>query len=175
MDFAGPEPKLTHIANMRVNVEPSISAGQTPAGIKQWFEISSGFITSPSPTASPQLSLKIQSGGGDYAGVHPEAGFLTLDVSMVALSDDNEFFKFSNTGYVKFDETTTGIIAGDKEAKSTQFGGSEVVETVKVNTSSVTWGWLNFATLVGQGRLVVEDGVLTAIEMRLFEVEMKVV
>jgi hypothetical protein len=29
--------------------------------------------------------------------------------------------------------------------------------------------------LVGQGRLVVEDGVLVAIEMRLFQVEMKVV
>lgn len=83
-------------------------------------------------------------------------------------------FKFSNTGLVKFDETTIGVIQAQEDAKSTEFGKTEVVQSVRVNTNGVEWGWLNFATLVGQSRLVVEEGVLLAFEVRLFRVEVKV-
>jgi hypothetical protein len=149
MDFHGPPPKLIHIADMRINVPPPMNCGATLQGIKQWFEITSGSI----------LSLPSRS-------QHKHDGHLDLGTK--------ELFKFSNTGLVKFDETTIGVIQAQEDAKSTEFGKTEVVQSVRVNTNGVEWGWLNFATLVGQSRLVVEEGVLLAFEVRLFRVEVKV-
>jgi hypothetical protein len=43
---------------------------------------------------------------------------------------------------------------GASYAEGTESGEEGVFETIRCSTSSEEHGWLNFATVVGQGRLV---------------------
>lgn len=171
MPLAGPTPSLEHIADMRVDIARPLSGGVTPLGIRNWFGFTGGVLTSLSD--SPALKATVLPGGGDYSIFHREAGVIRLDINMVAVDKNNDLYKFHNTGFIKLDEHTTPLVLGTPGSQSTDFGESEVVESITIETASKEWGWLNFATLIGQVKMVAKDGVLAAFEVRVFKITMK--
>ncbi|RDW82860.1 hypothetical protein BP6252_03972 [Coleophoma cylindrospora] len=171
MPFTGPTPRLEHIADMRVDIARPLSGGVTPMGMRNWFGFTGGSLTSTSGQAP--LVAKVLPGGGDYSIFHQEAGVIRLDINMVAVDSNNDLFKFRNTGFIKLDDYTTPLVLGTPGSKSTEFGESEVVESITIETASKEWGWLNFATLIGQVKMVAEDGMFAAFEIRVFKITMK--
>lgn len=171
MPFTGPIPSMEHIADMRVDIARPISGGVTPLGIRNWFGFTGGTLTSVS--SSSKLHATVLPGGGDYSLFHQDAGVIRLDINMLAMDSNQDLFKFHNTGFIKLDQYTTPLVLGTPGAKSTEFGDSEVVESITIETQSKEWGWLNFETLIGQVKMVAEEGILTAFEIRVFKIAMK--
>lgn len=132
-----------------------------------WISITGGTIISP-PSASPQLNLRVlPDSGGDYPTLHSNYNMLTLDINVLAVDTvTNELFRFRNTGAIAVDEEVGLLFEG--KGKTTEFGEKDVRETITCNTSSEKFGWMNFATMVAQGRLLERDGGLGGIEFRVF-------
>lgn len=141
---APPPPRFEHIADLHLDLAAAIPGGKTPFGVTNWFEITGGTLKSASTVTGPKLSATVLSGGGDYSTLHAEAGAITLDVSAVAKSDDEEkaFFKFHNTGVIKLTEKNGKIFSGEvgKDVTSTEFGEEVCLERIVCNTGSETWG-----------------------------------
>lgn len=144
----------------------------------------------------PPLHLAVLPGGGDYATVHGDAGVVSLDVHFLArqppqqnegggdsgatagegsgaAGTGGDVFRFRNTGFIHLDNpAVAAVMAGDPAARSTEYGEARVLETITCQTSAGgAFGWMNWATMVAQGRLVVEGGKFVGIEFRVFEVE----
>ncbi len=66
------------------------------------------------------------------------------------------------------DDEIAKIFLGAPGAATTEFGAADVTEVIRCTTSSETWGWMNFVPMVGQGRVLVEGGILAGIEFRVF-------
>lgn len=161
-----PLPRLEHVANLHIDLASVIPGGQTPHGQTNWFEITGGTLD----TVDSRLHAKILPGSGDYTTLHPEAGVVALDVHMIAQDTaTNDIFRFQNKGFVQLDADIGKIFQGDQTMEPTQFGEKDVFESITCNTASKEYAWLNFATLVGQGRLVVKAGSFAGIEFRVFK------
>lgn len=182
MATAIPPPSLKHILSIHIKVAVAIPGGLTPLGDRTFFPLLGGSIVSVPPL--PPLTLTILPGGFDYATTHASGGYIRLDIHVAAIdpgtaTPDNPtpspvLFKFTNPGFLKLDEKTLPIVLGDKSARSTEFGETDMLESITVNTSSEEWGWLNYRLLIGQCRLLVgESGGLEVIEVRVFEVSSK--
>ncbi|RDW70392.1 hypothetical protein BP5796_08789 [Coleophoma crateriformis] len=162
-----PLPTLEHIANIHLDLADAIPSGETPKGTTMWIEITGGTIKSPE-SASPALNLRVLPGGGDYPTLHAADGMLSLDIHMVALdTTTNDVFRFQNTGFITLDEETDALLLKG-QGKSTEFGSNDVRETITCNTGSKQFGWMNYATMVAQGRLLERNGGLGGIEFRVF-------
>ncbi|KAF2091005.1 hypothetical protein K490DRAFT_62336 [Saccharata proteae CBS 121410] len=170
MAFSGPSPRLEHVANIHLDLAPAVSGGETPRGKTNWFEILGGTISSV-PGASKAMELQVLPGGGDYTTLFAEHGVLSLDIHMVAKDALNgDLFRFQNSGFIHVNNENVGnILLGSKEAKTTEFGEADVFERITCNTSSTEHGWMNFAVMVAQGRLLVSDGKFVGIEFRVFK------
>ncbi|KAH7014038.1 hypothetical protein B0J12DRAFT_689559 [Macrophomina phaseolina] len=173
--MAQPNPPLNHVCNLCLDVAPPLSGGITPRGPAYWFEIVGGSTVSadiaPSaPASGPEL--EVLRGGGDYAILNRDSGFLSLDVRVVAREKlHGDLFMFRNRGAIRFDnDKVTRILNSEQTATSTEYGEASMYESVVCNTASKEYAWMNFAVLVAEGRLVVEDGRLASVELRLFKV-----
>lgn len=172
-------PTLHHVADIHLDLAPGLPCGITPQGTTTWFEITSGTVTSPagSPAESSakQLNLTALPGGGDYATVYRDAGVVSLDVHFLARQPEDAggaVFRFRNTGFIRLDNpAVAAIMTGDPAAQSTEYGQASVLEAITCQTASREFEWMNWATMVAQGRLVVEKGKFVAIEFRVFEVK----
>jgi hypothetical protein len=166
-----PLPRLSHVVDIRADLAPPVTGGITPhGGPVNFFEVTGGRITSAA--GSPHVGLldaAILTGGGDYSTVNLAAGVITLDIHMVARDTAGTLYRFQNSGFIHITDNIGKILLGAPDAVGTEFGQEGVFETIRCTTSSQEHGWLNFATVVAQGRLVVEDAKLTAIELRGFE------
>lgn len=95
---------------------------------------------------------------------------LSLDVNLVAVDDaTNDVFRFQNTGFITLDDDVKKLLLEGK-GTGTEFGEKDIRETITCNTGSEVWGWMNFATMVAQGRFLERDGGLAGIEFRVFRV-----
>ena len=166
-----PLPRLSHIVDIHVDLAPPVPGGVTQhGGPVNFFEITGGVITSS--TNSPHgsgLNATILPGGGDYTTLHPAAGVVTLDINIVARDSAGTLYRFQNSGFIHLTEAVKKVLMGAPDAQGTEFGEEGVFETIRCSTSSEEHGWLNFATVVAQGRLVVDDAKLTGIQFRAFE------
>ncbi|CAG8958019.1 hypothetical protein HYFRA_00000362 [Hymenoscyphus fraxineus] len=169
MDAQTSFPKLEHIADIHLDLSPALPSGTTPKGTTLWIPITGGTIKSPSPsTTSPKLNLTVLPGGGDYPTLHATDGVLSLDVNLVAIDEETkDLFRFQNSGYITLDEEVSALLLEGK-GRSTEFGEKDVRETITCNTGSKDFGWMNFGTMVAQGRLLERDGGLGGIEFRVF-------
>ncbi|KAJ7034490.1 hypothetical protein C8F04DRAFT_1102021 [Mycena alexandri] len=166
-----PPPRLSHIVDIHIDLAPPVAGGVTPhGGPVNFFEIIGGRITSAA--GSPHvgtLDATILPGGGDYTTVHPTAGVVTLDINMVARDTAGTLYRFQNSGFIHMTEKVGKVLMGAPDAVGTEFGEEGIFETIRCTTSSEEHGWLNFATVVAQGRLVVENAKLKGIQFRGFE------
>lgn len=169
-------PTLKHIADIHLDLALGLPCGTTPQGTTTWFEITGGKITSPAESPT-KLNLTALSGGGDYATVYTDAGVVSLDVHFLARQHEggdggDDIFRFRNTGFIHLNNpAVAAIMTGDPAARSTEYGQASVVETITCQTASREFGWMNWATMIAQGRLVVKDGKFVAIEFQVFEVK----
>ncbi|KAL3418126.1 hypothetical protein PVAG01_09841 [Phlyctema vagabunda] len=185
---SAPAPTLEHVANIHLDLAAGIAGGNTPKGTTIWIPITGGTITSPdnheddnTNTTTPRLDLRVLPGGGDYPTLHAHDGILSLDISFVATSAPaptgssnanvnagaGDLFRFQNTGFITLDDEVADLLLRGC-GSDTVFGAQDVRESITCNTSSEPFRWLNFATLVAQGRLLARDGQLGAIEFRVF-------
>jgi hypothetical protein len=165
-------PHLHHVATFHIDLAPAVPGGDTPRGQVDWFGATGGDITSASPSTHPQLHLKVLPGGGDYTTSFTEYGAISLDINILAqrnVGDTQELFRFQARGFVHVNDKIAKIFAGDPSATSTEFGEAYIFQTFSCNTSSKDFGWMNFAVLVGQGRIVVDQGKVVAAEFRAYE------
>ncbi|KAJ7729969.1 hypothetical protein B0H16DRAFT_1469837 [Mycena metata] len=166
-----PLPRLAHVVDLHVDLASPVPGGVTHyGGPVNFFEITGGRITSAagSPHAGT-LDATILTGGGDYITMYPTAGVATLDINMVARDTAGTLYRFQNTGFIHLSEEIGKVLVGAPDAVGTEFGEQKIFETIRCTTSGEEHGWLNFATVVAQGRLVVENTTLKAIEFRGFE------
>ncbi|KAJ7734074.1 hypothetical protein B0H16DRAFT_1578211 [Mycena metata] len=166
-----PLPRLSHVVDIHVDLAPGVAGGVTPhGGPVNFFEVTGGRITSAagSPHAGA-LDAAFQPGGGDYTTLHMAAGVLTLDINVMARDTAGTLYRFQNSGFIHMSEKLGKVLMGAPDAVGTEFGEEGIFETIRCTTSSEEHGWLNWATIVAQGRLVVENGKFTAIEFRGFE------
>ncbi|KAJ6537662.1 hypothetical protein B0H19DRAFT_1270084 [Mycena capillaripes] len=166
-----PPPRLSHIVDIHIDLAPPAPGGVTPlGGPVNFFEITGGRITSAagSPHAG-SLDVTVLPGGGDYTTLHLASGVVTLDINMVARDTAGTLYRFQNTGVIQMTENVGKVLMGAPDAVGTEFGEEGIFETIRCTTSSQEHGWLNFATVVAQGRLVVANGKLIGIEFRGFE------
>ncbi|KAJ6567593.1 hypothetical protein DFH09DRAFT_1034058 [Mycena vulgaris] len=165
-------PRLAHIVDIHIDLASPAPGGVTPhGGPVNFFEITGGLITSAANSLhGGGLSATILPGGGDYTTLHAAAGVVTLDINMVARDAAGTLYRFQNSGFIHLTESIAKVLMGAPDAEATEFGEEGVFETIRCNTSSEEHGWLNFATVVAQGRLVVEDAKLKGIQFRAFEV-----
>jgi hypothetical protein len=95
---------------------------------------------------------------------------LTLDVNFQAVdTSTNELFRFKNTGAITVDADIGLLFENKGKGIPMAFGEKDVRETITCNTSSEKFGWMNFATMVAQGRLIERDWGLGGIEFRVFK------
>ncbi|KAK7026871.1 hypothetical protein VNI00_015413 [Paramarasmius palmivorus] len=171
-----PHPRLNHVANIHIDIAPVVPGGNTPRGQASWVEGIGGSITSASPSAQPQLHLKVLSGGGDYITSFAEHNVVSLDIRTFAqreVDGKQELFKFQGNGFGHVNDKVAKIFAGDPDATSTEFGEAGININITCNTSSDDFAWMNFAILIGQGRQIVRQGKLVAVEIRVYEMVAK--
>lgn len=183
-------PKLTHIATTHLDLSPAATLGShpvlKPAGSFQRFiPIPTGTLTfHSSPTGSDStrdLVLDIVPGSShDLVTAHPSLGVVSLDISLLFTTNPTgdekpTFFRFSDRGTPALDSLTGKILQSHPEARSTEFGECPIFEVVKCQTDSEEFGWLNWVTLIGQGRFLVGDNgeggkKLIGVEFQIFKV-----
>lgn len=134
---------------MRLIPSPQIDAGNTPRGKANWIEIVSGEVT----TVDGRHIANILSGGGDYMARHVDEGVLEVDLRVMAQDPSGALFRFTATGYDYVDKRVMGLMDG-VTVQDTNSSNAPLdawgVEIFKCNTSSVEFGWMNYAVLLAK-------------------------
>ena len=55
------------------------------------------------------------------------------------------------------------------DARSSNFGEVNSWQVLRINTDSTDYAWLNFALIIGQEKLIYEDGRLSATRLKLYQ------
>ncbi|HUF54056.1 MAG TPA: DUF3237 domain-containing protein [Dehalococcoidia bacterium] len=145
-DFA--EPTLSHLFDMRIDLEPPQMIGPTPAGMRQVFIVKGGHFE------GPEIKGEVLPGGGDWALLRSD-GAIQLDVRATARTDDGALIY----------ATYSGLIHGPMDVLGRAMAGEDVplseyyfFTNPMFHTASEKYAWLNRRIAVARGR-VIPNGV----------------
>lgn len=143
-----PEPRLDHLYDAHVDLEPAQVVGQTPMGMRQIYIVKGGTLE------GPKLKGTVLPGGGDWATIRPD-GALQLDVRAAAKLDDGP------TIYVYY----LGILFGQQDTIMRALSGEDIplsdyyfYISPMFQTGAPEYDWLNRTVAIGRGK-VVKSGV----------------
>ncbi|PTB81657.1 hypothetical protein M440DRAFT_1396823 [Trichoderma longibrachiatum ATCC 18648] len=162
-------PTLNHVFTMSITPKPPLNTGQTPRGKANWFEITSGKITSP----DGQPIADVLSGGGDYLTRYVEDNVAEVDMRLIAQDSAGDLMRFTVSGFDYLDRAT--MLALDGRAGGEEGGGLGVAEpfgfeVLKCTTASERYRWLNFAMLLARVKFVVGDAGIESVVYTVYEV-----
>jgi hypothetical protein len=142
--FDAIEPKLEHLFDMHVDLEPPQIVGATPGGTRQIFIVKAGTFD------GPRLKGEVLPGGGDWATIRPD-GAVQLDVRATLRTSDGALV------YTYY----TGVIADALDTAGRVFGGEDVAlsdyhfyTNPMFQTSAEQYAWLNLTVAIGRGRII---------------------
>jgi hypothetical protein len=145
-DFA--EPRLEHLYDMHVDLEPPQVIGQTPMGMRQVFIVKGGTFE------GPKLKGTILPGGGDWATIRPD-GALQLDVRATVQTEDGAMIYAYYGGFIFGPpETVMRAAAGE----DVPLGEYYFYTSPVFQTGAAQYDWLNRTVAIGRGK-VVQGGV----------------
>ncbi|KAI0391821.1 hypothetical protein F5Y17DRAFT_438826 [Xylariaceae sp. FL0594] len=175
-----PLPRLVHIGEIQFNLGEVYSGKSTPRGAFLFCPIVGGHFTTVFPLpeglgihsqATEGLRAEVLPGGGDYPQVHDQQ-FAELDVSVVAKgrhNNTNHLFRITSFGVCEWNQLVLNMLARTADARSTDQGEVNAWQVFRFNTDSTEYAWLNWACVIGQERLVYEDGRMAKTVMKLFQ------
>ncbi|KAF7592006.1 hypothetical protein BBP40_000786 [Aspergillus hancockii] len=118
---------------LRVNIAvPPYPIGETPSGLRAYYDIEGGSIKGPGPNAT------IQRGGGDSL-LQRTDGWANLVIHYPAKTEESS--------------GSISAFSNDPSAKSTDFENQYMRVTPSIETASERLSWLNKAAFVGKGKL----------------------
>ena len=143
-----PEPRLEHLYDMHVDLEPPQVIGQTPMGVRQVFIVKGGTFE------GPKLKGTILPGGGDWATIRPD-GALQLDVRATVQTEDGAMIYAYYGGFIHGPPEVLGrAVAGE----DVPLGEYYFYTAPVFQTGAPQYDWLNRTVAIGRGK-VVQGGV----------------
>ena len=141
---------LTPALTFRLSIDPPIAVGSTPVGDRSFINVRGGTVTGSGIHAS------VLPGGGDFAIIGTD-GFAKLDVRIHARTETGDTLYITYPGTLQLTPAVAKVLAGAKDAQSTQFGDGTFLISPIIETGSPKLAWLNRATLLGKGRVELTD------------------
>jgi hypothetical protein len=142
------EPRLEHLYDMHVDLEPPQVIGQTPMGMRQVFIVKGGTFE------GPKLKGTILPGGGDWATIRPD-GALQLDVRATVQTEDGAMIYAYYGGFIFGPQEVLGrAVAGE----DVPLGEYYFYTSPVFQTGAAQYDWLNRTVAIGRGK-VVQGGV----------------
>ncbi|KAL3433668.1 hypothetical protein BDV09DRAFT_196615 [Aspergillus tetrazonus] len=150
---------LTYAFTLRVNIAvPPYPIGQTPSGLRAYYDIQGGTIK------GPNINATIQRGGGDSL-LQRTDGWANLDIHYPAVTEQGEWLYVRYIGVMQGTEALSKAFSKDPSAKSTDFEDQYMRVTLSFETSSERLSWLNKAAFVGKGKVdVTPEGTFVVYE-----------
>jgi len=142
-----PEPRLDHLYDMRVDLEPPQVVGETPLGVRQVFIVKGGTFS------GPRMRGAVLAGGGDWATIRPD-GVLQLDVRATVQTDDGALVYAYYGGYIHPVSAAMRAAAGE----DLPLGDYYFYTSPMFQTGSPQYQWLNRTMAIGRGK-VIRSGV----------------
>jgi len=146
MDAA--EPRLEHIYDMHVDLEPPQMVGQTPAGTRQIFILKGGTVD------GPKLKGELLPGGGDWALLRPD-GAVQLDVRATIRTEDGALIYGYYSGLIIASMAIYGRIFGGEDVPLSEY---YFYTNPMFQTAAPQYEWLNKVVAIGRGK-VIPNGV----------------
>ncbi|EME38168.1 hypothetical protein DOTSEDRAFT_57681 [Dothistroma septosporum NZE10] len=159
-------PTLSHAFTLRAYVshEHAISVKTVKGGPQRMsIPIQSGYLHGSG------IEAEIIPGGADWpvAPTHkiprqfipldPTASTLHIGARLNLKTSTGEAIYIQHSGVLKIDEKSKSNMGPSKDAKSTQFGDHELFVTPVIETSDASLKWVEAASLVAEGRWIVEE------------------
>ncbi|MEO6198164.1 MAG: DUF3237 domain-containing protein [Dehalococcoidia bacterium] len=139
-----PEPRLEHLYDMHVDLNPPQDVGAAPAGNRQIYIVKGGRLE------GPRLKGGVLPGGGDWALVRTD-GAVQLDVRATLKLDDGAHV------YAQY----SGLIIGTPEVFGRIMGGEDVplseyyfYTNPMFQTGDERYAWLNQVMAIGRGKVI---------------------
>ncbi|KAL9629229.1 MAG: hypothetical protein Q9164_006967 [Protoblastenia rupestris] len=172
------EPRLVHIGDIRFEIGDTSLAGDTPRGTFLYVPITGGYFNTVFPlpagvgirsSVTEGLRAKILQGGSDYPLVYKNQ-LTEINVNTVAQGINTpHIFRITSYGLCEWNPLVFSMIRAEPDARSSQFGEVNSWQVFRINTDSADYAWLNFALIIGQEKLIYEDGRLAATRMKLYQ------
>jgi hypothetical protein len=142
--FEAIQPKLDHLLDMHVDLEPPQLVGATPCGTRQIFIVKTGTFD------GPNLKGEVLPGGGDWATARSD-GCIQLDVRATLRTDDGALIYTYYTGIIGDAMKTAGRVFGGEDVP---LGEYYFYTNPMFQTSAEQYEWLNGTVCLGRGRIV---------------------
>lgn len=140
-------PKLSHLYDMHVDLEPPQVIGAAPAGNRQVFIVKGGTFE------GPRIKGTLLPGGGDWALMRPDG--VQLDVRATAQTDDGALIYAAYSGLIiAAPDVFSRLVSGEDVPLSEYYFYTNPM----FQTGSEKYAWLNQLIAIGRGR-VVPNGV----------------
>jgi len=143
-----PEPKLDHLYDMHVDLEPPQVVGPTPQGMRQIFIVKGGTID------GPKLKGELLPGGGDWALLRSD-GAVQLDVRATMRTEDGALIYGYYSGLIIASMAIYGRILGGEDVPLSEY---YFYTNPMFQTSAPQYEWLNKIVGIGRGK-VIPNGV----------------
>ncbi|KAL8699008.1 MAG: hypothetical protein Q9201_006254 [Fulgogasparrea decipioides] len=119
-------------------------------------------------TTTEGLRAKIFQGGSDYPLVYKDQ-LTEININAVAQGlNDPHVFRLTSHGLCEWGPLVSSMMRKEADARSSSFGEINLWQVYRINTDSKDYAWLNFACVIGQEKLVYEEGRLAATSMKLY-------
>jgi hypothetical protein len=139
-----PEPRLEHLYDMHVDLEPPENIGQTPGGMRQVYIVKGGTLQGPCGKG------ELLPGGGDWAIVRTD-GALQLDVRATIKMDDGALIYATYAGLIASPpDVFARLVAGEDVPLSDYYFYTNPM----FQTADECYAWLNQVIAVGRGRSI---------------------
>ncbi len=138
------EPKLAHIYDMHVDLEPPQMVGKTPAGMRQIFVVKGGTFE------GPKLKGELLPGGGDWALLRPD-GAVQLDVRATMRTDDGALIYGYYSGLIIAPMALFGRIMGGEDVPLSEY---YFYTNPMFQTAATQYEWLNRRIAIGRGKAI---------------------
>ncbi|KIN64056.1 DUF3237 domain containing protein [Sulfitobacter noctilucicola] len=136
-----PEPKLEHVCNLEVTLDPIREMGSGRAGQRRIIPIVGGVVR------GPQLSGKILNVGADWQTVFDD-GLAELDTRYAMETDDGAVIEIINYGYRHGPTDVIEAIArGEDVAPDSYYMRTHA----RLETGDARYAWVNRILFVGVG------------------------
>ena len=143
-----PQPRLEHLYDMHVDLEPPQPVGQTPSGNRQVFIVKGGAFE------GPRMRGEVLPGGGDWAFMRAD-GAVKLDVRATARTHDGAHIYAAYSGYIIIPPPLMApILSGEDVPTSAYYFYTNPM----FETGDERYTWLNQRLAIGRGK-VIPNGV----------------
>lgn len=136
------EPRLEHLCDMHVDLEPPQAIGASPVGMRTIFIVKGGTFE------GPRLKGEVLPGGGDWAMMRSDGG-VQLDVRATLKTDDGGMIYGTYSGLIVAEQAVMGRLFSGEDVP---LGEYYFYTNPMFQTGSEKYSWLNDRIAIGRGK-----------------------